>query len=51
MTIDQRLEAGLNQSNVHVDFVVGSPEVSVFGVSQDGAEEPIIKNGEWGFAV
>ncbi len=48
---EQKLEAGLNRSNVHVDFVLGSPEVSVFGVSEDGSEEPIISNGEWGFTV
>ncbi len=45
----QRKEAGLNQSAVHVDFVVGSPRVSVDGVTADGTEEPIIANGEWGF--
>ena len=47
----QRLEAGLNQSHVHVDFVVGSSELSVFGVLEDGSEEPIISNGEWGFSI
>ena len=48
---DQRLEVGLNQSSLHVDFVVGSPEVSVYGVHDDGEEEPIILDGEWGFVV
>lgn len=51
MSADERLEAGLNQSNVHVDFVVGSPQVSVYGVNEDGSEEPIISKGEWGFSV
>lgn len=49
MTIDERVEAGLNQSAIHVDFVVGSSEVSVFGVTDDGTEEPIIANGSWAF--
>lgn len=49
MTTDQRIEVGLNQSSVHVDFVVGSAELKVFGVLEDGTEEPIIVNGEWGF--
>ncbi|MGC2241848.1 MAG: aminopeptidase [Acidimicrobiia bacterium] len=51
MTEAERLDAGLNQSSVHVDFVVGSSDLSVFGVHQDGTEEPIISNGEWGFSV
>ena len=48
---DEKLEVGLNQSTVHVDFVLGSPEVSVFGVTPDGSEGPIIKDGEWGFST
>lgn len=44
-------KAGLNQSTTHVDFVVGSPNLNVYGITADGSEEPIITNGEWGFAV
>ncbi len=51
MTKEEQSEAGLNQSTVHVDFVVGSPELSVFGVLDDGQEEPIISKGEWAFEV
>ncbi len=41
--------AGLNQSTTHVDFVVGSPNLNVYGVTANGTEEPIITGGEWGF--
>lgn len=51
MGTDERLAAGLNESSVHVDFVVGSPELSVYGVREDGTEEPIIAQGEWAFSV
>ncbi len=51
LSVDERLAAGLNQSSVHVDFVVGSPDVSVHGVSPDGSEEPIILGGEWAFST
>jgi aminopeptidase len=51
MSSGERLEAGLNQSSVHVDFVLGSAQVSVYGVLDDGSEEPIISDGEWGFQV
>ena len=43
------LEAGINESSLHVDFVVGSPDLDIFGVTEDGREEPIISGGEWGF--
>ncbi|MBT8213603.1 MAG: aminopeptidase, partial [Acidimicrobiia bacterium] len=49
MSADELLAAGLNQSTTHVDFVVGSPDLDVFGATADGSEEPIISNGEWGF--
>jgi len=51
MSNAEKLDVGLNQSSVHVDFVVGSRELSVFGVHQDGTEDPIITKGEWGFTV
>lgn len=49
MTDEQRLDAGLNQSSVHVDFVVGSADLNVYGVTEDATEEPIIVDGDWGF--
>ena len=48
---DELHAAGLNQSSTHVDFVVGSPELDVYGISAEGTEEPIISNGEWGFST
>lgn len=49
MSADELEAAGLNQSTTHVDFVVGSSELDVHGVLDDGTEEPIITGGEWGF--
>lgn len=49
MSPDELVEAGLNYSTNHVDFVVGSPELNVYGITETGAEEPIITAGEWGF--
>lgn len=48
LSTDERAAAGLNKSAIHVDFVVGSPQVNVYGVTADGIEEPIIAAGEWG---
>jgi aminopeptidase len=36
-----------NQSAIHIDFMVGSPEVSVTGVTGDGTEVPLLREGAW----
>ena len=44
---DQQRAAGVNQSRIHTDFMIGGPEVTIFGVAEDGAETPVIKDNEW----
>jgi aminopeptidase len=43
--------AGGNLSLVHVDFMVGSGEVDVDGLTDSGPSEPIMRRGEWAFDV
>ena len=38
---------GGNSSVVHVDFMIGSAEIDVDGLSDDGAVEPLMRAGEW----
>lgn len=47
MTEDQLTAAGLNHSNVHVDFMVGSADMNITGLTKDHKEIPIMKNGNW----
>lgn len=46
---EQLKERGLNTSMAHVDFMIGSAEMNIFGVTADGREEPIFRNGNWAF--
>ena len=40
-------EAGLNRSDVHVDFMIGSNQMDIDGIRQDGSRVPIFRNGDW----
>jgi aminopeptidase len=39
--------AGGNRSIVHVDFMIGSGDLDVDGVLQNGTTEPVMRGGEW----
>jgi aminopeptidase len=39
--------ARVNESATHVDFMIGSPELEVDGVTQDGERVPVLRGGDW----
>jgi aminopeptidase len=39
--------ARVNASEVHVDFMIGSPELDVDGITRDGEHLPVLRNGVW----
>ena len=47
MDKDELLARGVNQSSTHVDFMIGSDDLNVFGVCADGSEVPVFVNGQW----
>jgi len=48
---EERRSRGMNQSRVHQDWMIGSEEVDVFGVGDDGRRVPLLKGGRWAFQV
>ncbi|MGX1981973.1 aminopeptidase II [Thermolongibacillus altinsuensis] len=47
MSADELAARGANDSLVHEDFMIGSGELNVDGVTKDGTREPIMRNGNW----
>jgi aminopeptidase len=37
----------INRSIVHIDFMIGSPEVQVTGITGDGQRVPVLRDGAW----
>jgi aminopeptidase len=37
----------INESEIHVDFMIGSDDVTVSGVTRDGDERPLLVGGAW----
>ena len=51
LTDEEFFARGGNQSLIHVDFMVGSDQMDVDGLTADGRTEPIMRKGEWAFRV
>jgi aminopeptidase len=47
MTDEERVAIGVNSSVIHIDVMIGGPEVDVTGVREDGTTVPILEQGEW----
>lgn len=47
MTMAEAQKLGLNDSVIHVDFMIGADDLSVIGIRPDGSCLPIFENGTW----
>jgi aminopeptidase len=47
LTAEAKLARGMNTSLIHVDWMIGSGELNVDGITKDGKTEALMRNGEW----
>ncbi len=47
LTEEDFKEMGLNESMIHVDFMIGSPDMSIVGYTKDGEAVQIFENGNF----
>jgi aminopeptidase len=47
LTAAQAKERGINDSIIHVDFMVGSEDLAIDGVKADGSVVPVFRDGTW----
>lgn len=49
MTPEQLKENKINDSMIHVDFMIGTADLNVVGITKDGKQVQIFKDGNWAF--
>ena len=49
MSDDEFAAVGGNHSLIHIDCMIGSGDMDVDGLMEDGTAEPIMRGGEWAF--
>jgi len=47
MSPEELSENGYNKSLIHVDFMIGSPDMDIDGITEDGTREPLFRQGNW----
>ena len=49
MTKEEIHAKGINDSMIHVDFMIGAKDLEIVGVTKNGERVPIFKDGNWAF--
>lgn len=48
-TLEECRALGINDAMIHVDFMIGAPDLSIDAVTADGKLIPIFRDGNWAF--
>ena len=46
-TLEECQELGINDSMIHVDFMIGTEDIDIDAITADGAVHPIFRAGNW----
>ena len=41
------IAARMNESDIHIDFMIGRPDLTVTGITRDGERVPVLVDGSW----
>lgn len=47
MSKEEQTAEGINDSLIHVDFMIGSKDMSIVGYTKDGEKVQVFQNGDW----
>ncbi|MBB5073413.1 aminopeptidase [Bartonella callosciuri] len=47
LTTEEIAARGGNKSVIHIDWMIGSGEIDIDGITQDGTKVPVFRKGEW----
>ena len=48
-TLEECRELGINDSMIHVDFMIGCDTMNIDAICEDGSVVPVFRNGNWAF--
>ena len=48
-TLEECRDLGINDSMIHVDFMIGTEDLAIDAVTADGKTVPVFRNGNWAF--
>ena len=48
-TLDECRALGVNESMIHVDFMIGTADMAIDAITRDGKTMPVFRNGNWAF--
>ena len=48
-TLEECRALGVNDSMIHVDFMIGTEDMNIDAITRDGKTVPVFRNGNWAF--
>ena len=48
-TLEECRGLGINDSMIHVDFMIGTEDMNIDAKTRDGRTVPVVRNGNWAF--